>query len=81
MRAMILARELRIHEAQTAEMAAATPVEVTPEVATRVAVAATQAAATRVGATPVEVTLAVEDPAVDKMRAGGTRRMTKGYRS
>jgi hypothetical protein len=78
---MILARELRIQEAQTAATAAATPAEVTLEVATRVAVAATQEAATRVGATPAEVTLEAEDPVGDKMMAGGTRRMTKGYRS
>jgi hypothetical protein len=81
MRAMTLARELRIHEGQTAAMAAATPAEVTLEVVTRVAVAATPAAAIRVGATPAEVTLEVEDPVEDRMMAGGTRRMTKGYRS
>jgi hypothetical protein len=46
-----------------------------------------QTVVTAAAATPAEVTLvvatpeAVEDPMGDKVMAGGTQRMTKGYRS
>jgi hypothetical protein len=70
---MIPARRLRIQEAQTAAMAAATPAEVTQVVATPEAVVVTRVVATQVvaireGGTPEE-----EDPAGDQMMAGGTR--------
>jgi hypothetical protein len=81
MRATIPARKLKIHEAQTVAMAAATQAVVTLVAAIREAVVAIPAAATRVGVTRAEgIQEAVEDPVVDQTMAAGTLGMTKKYK-
>ena len=80
MKAMILARKFKTRGAQTAATAAGdTPEGVIPEVvdATPAEVILEEEVATLAAATLA----AVEDPVGDKMMAGGTRRITKRYRS
>jgi hypothetical protein len=66
MKAMIPARKLKIQEAQTVVMAGATPAEVTHEAGATRGAAATLAEVHLVG---------------DRMTAGGTPRMTNGFRN
>jgi hypothetical protein len=78
MKAMTPARKLKIQEAQTVGMAGVTPAEVTREAgATRGAGAATRAVAILGEA----ATLAAVHLVGDKMTAGGTPRMTNGFRN
>jgi hypothetical protein len=83
MKAMIPARKLKIQEAQTVAMAGATPVGVTREAgATLGEGAATRAEAILGVATlGAAATLAEVHLVGDKMRAGGTPRMTNGFRN
>lgn len=67
MKAMIPARKLKIQEAQTVGMAGATPAEVTREAGATLGAGA--------------ATLAEVDLVGDKMTAGGTPRMTNGFRN
>jgi hypothetical protein len=83
MKAMIPARKLKIQEAQTVAMAGATPAEVTREAGATLgegaasrAVAILGEATLGAGAILAEVHLAG-----DKMTAGGTPRMTNGFRN
>jgi hypothetical protein len=88
MKATIPARKRKTQEAQTAvTAAAATPAEdilavATPEAVVATLEAVTLEAAIREAATPEAATPgAAEYPVGDKGMAGGTQRMTKGYRS
>jgi hypothetical protein len=78
MKAMIRARKLKIQEAQTVAMAGATPAEVTHEAGATLGAGAGTRAVAILGEA---ATLAEVHLAGDKMTAGGTPRMTSGFRN